>query len=151
MSREYLFNEDFKEFIIALNSCDVEYLLVGGFAVILYGYARTTGDMDIWVNPTAENYKKLRRAFELFGLPVFDMNEAVFLDTVNNDVFTFGRPPVCIEILTKVKGLDFEVAYKNANPTEVGSLTVKVLGKDDLINAKRAAGRLKDQDDLLNL
>jgi hypothetical protein len=54
-----IFNQDFQDFIIALNKCKVEYLLVGGYAVILRGYNRTTGDMDVWVNKTPENYQKL--------------------------------------------------------------------------------------------
>lgn len=50
-------NEDFIEFITTLNACSVEYILVGGYAVIYHGYNRTTGDLDIWVNPTSANYR----------------------------------------------------------------------------------------------
>jgi len=66
-----LFNTDFLDFIDALNKAKVEYILVGGYAVILHGFARSTGDMDIWVNKISANYQNLRRAFELFGAPVF--------------------------------------------------------------------------------
>ena len=58
-----IFNEHFRDFIQALNENDVEYVLVGGMAVILHGYVRGTGDMDIWVNKTTDNYKKLVKAF----------------------------------------------------------------------------------------
>lgn len=70
-----IFNEDFKDFLTALNEQRVRYILVGGFSVILHGYSRTTGDMDIWVERTTENYQKLKRAFDQFGMPVFDMTE----------------------------------------------------------------------------
>ena len=70
-----LFNEHFREFIKALNDNGVEYILVEGMAVILHGYIRGTGDMDIWVNKTRDNYKKLVRAYSRFGMPVFDMTE----------------------------------------------------------------------------
>ncbi|GAA0526299.1 hypothetical protein LX66_0460 [Chitinophaga japonensis] len=58
-----IFNDDFRDFIQALNNHNVEYIVVGGYAVILHGYRRPTGDMDIWVNPTRENYEKLVKAF----------------------------------------------------------------------------------------
>jgi len=70
-----LFNEHFREFIKALNDNEVEYILVGGMAVILHGYIRGTGDMDIWVNKTKDNYRKLVLAYSQFGMPVFDMTE----------------------------------------------------------------------------
>ncbi|MCX6311276.1 MAG: hypothetical protein NT084_06510 [Bacteroidetes bacterium] len=74
-----IFNTDFREFIQALNDCEVEYMLVGGYSVILHGHNRTTGDMDIWVGKTLENYNKLVKAFEKFRMPVFDMTEGNFL------------------------------------------------------------------------
>lgn len=67
-----VFNDDFRDFIQALNNHNVEYILVGGYAVILHGYRRVTGDMDIWANRTKENYHKLARAFHEFRLPLFD-------------------------------------------------------------------------------
>lgn len=66
-----IFNEDFRDFIQAMNNHDVEYILVGGYAVILHGYRRVTGDMDIWVKRSKENYAKLVRAFAEFRLPLF--------------------------------------------------------------------------------
>ena len=91
-----IFNDDFRDFIQALNDNKVEYILVGGYAVILHGYRRVTGDMDIWVNRTKENYMTLTKAFSQFGLPVFDMTEQKFLDVDTADVFSFeiGRAHV---------------------------------------------------------
>lgn len=93
---------DFREFIQALNESDVEYVLVGGYAVVYHGYLRTTGDMDIWVNRTVENYHRLVSAFTCFGMPVFDMTRSNFLDVKKFDVFTFGVPPMAIDIMTQV-------------------------------------------------
>src|SRR6478752_3170163 len=109
-----IFNDDFRDFIQALNEQKVEYILVGGYAVILHGYRRVTGDMDIWVNRTKENYSKLVKAFSQFGLSVFDMTEAKFLDIKSADVFSFGRPPVSIDILTRLKGVEFDEAFSRA-------------------------------------
>ena len=74
-----IFNSDFRDFIAALNNNEVRYMLVGGYSVILHGYSRTTGDMDLWVERTKENYLKIRKSFEEFGMPVFDMSEENFL------------------------------------------------------------------------
>jgi len=70
-----IFNEDFQDFLKALLKANVDFILVGGYAVILHGYSRTTGDMDVWVDRTQTNYKKLTLAFQYFGMPVFDMTD----------------------------------------------------------------------------
>lgn len=130
----------------------MEYLLVGGYSVILHGYQRSTGDMDIWVNPTTDNYLKLRKSFQIFGLPIEAIPIEEFLNTDLNDVFSFGRPPFQIEILTKVKGLEFDIANRKKVEFELdGDLFVKSLCKSDLILAKKAAARHRDLDDLEHL
>ena len=58
-----IFHDDFRDFVKALNNQQVKYLLVGGYSVVLHGYARNTGDIDIWVNPTIDNYMKLVKSF----------------------------------------------------------------------------------------
>lgn len=147
-----IFNRDFQDFIAALNAAEVRYILVGGYAVILHGYARTTGDMDIWVEPSRENYKRLVRAFHEFGMSLFDMTESRFLATTIYDVFSFGRSPVSIDIITQIKGLEFDDAYSASQwfPVEE-DLSVRSLSLASLILAKKAAGRNKDLDDIEQL
>ncbi len=146
-----IFQTDFRDFLTALNDQEVRYILVGGFSVILHGYARTTGDMDIWVERSTENYLKLKKAFLQFGMPVFDMTAENFLSHPNWDVFTFGTPPVAIDIMVKVKGLDFETCYQRSVWFEDADLVIRTIHKNDLLKAKEAAGRSKDLDDLENL
>jgi hypothetical protein len=146
-----IFNTDFRDFIQALNNNDVEYLLVGGYAVILHGYSRTTGDMDIWVNRTGTNYKKLLSAFKEFKMPVFDMTEENFLNHLDWDVFRYGRKPVAIDIMTKMGGLNFNECYKLKKEHNDEGLLIKLVHYNDLIKAKKAAGRHKDLDDLEKL
>jgi hypothetical protein len=146
-----IFNEDFRDFISALNDNDVKYVLVGGYSVILHGYSRTTGDMDIWVSRTSENYSKLLKAFHQFKMSVFDMTEKNFLHHPNWDVFTFGIPPVAIDLMVKIKGLDFEECYANSLIFEDGDLKIRTIQKSDLIKAKKSAGRAKDLNDLENI
>ena len=146
-----IFHNDFRDFILELNKCEVEYMVVGGYSVILHGYSRTTGDLDIWVNKTNTNYKKLVKAFSGFGLAIFDMTKENFISNPNIDVFSFGKPPVSIDILTDVKGLQFDACFQNASFVEVDKLKVRLIEYRDLIKAKKASGRPKDLDDLENL
>jgi hypothetical protein len=146
-----LFNDDFRDFIKALNEQDVRYLLVGGYSVILHGYSRTTGDMDIWVDRTKDNYLNLKKAFAQFGMPVFDMTEENFLSHPAWDVFTFGKPPVAIDLMVQLKGLDFDEAFNRSVIFSYEELEVRTIHKNDLIQAKKSAGRNKDLNDLENL
>lgn len=142
-----IFSSDFRDFIGALNNQQVEYILVGGLSVYAHGYGRTTGDMDIWTNQTEDNYVKLSSAFQEFGMPVFDMTLEAYL-SADKDVFSFGRSPQKIEILTQVKGLVFEQAYPSSEFREIEGVMLRLIGRDDLIKAKEAVNRLKDQLDV---
>ncbi len=146
-----IFNEDFTDFLNALNNNQVDYILVGGYSVIIHGYNRTTGDMDIWVRKSLDNYTKLVAAFKEFKMPVFDMTEMNFLNNLEMDVFSFGRPPVSIDIMTAVKGVIFEEAFSQSFITGVDDISVRVIHMNQLIKAKKAASRFKDLDDLDNL
>jgi predicted nucleotidyltransferase len=146
-----IFNQDFRDFLRALNEEDVRYILVGGYSVILHGYSRTTGDMDIWVERSVENYELIKNAFQRFGMPVFDMTEMNFLEHPNWDVFTFGNPPVAIDLMIKVAGLNFEEVYERSVIFEEDGLQIRTIHKNDLIQAKKNAGRAKDKNDLENL
>jgi hypothetical protein len=146
-----LFNEDFIDFLAALNRNEVRYILVGGYSVILHGYSRTTGDMDIWVEKSEENYKKLTNAFSDFKMPLFDMTLQNFIHNPKVDVFTFGRPPVCIDIMTSVKGLEFKEAFDHAEYFTIHEEKIRVIHYQHLIKAKKTSGRWKDLDDIENL
>ena len=146
-----IFNDDFRDFINELNIAEVKYILVGGFAVILNGYSRSTGDMDIWVDRTSENYKKIKLAFHNFEMPVFDMTEDNFLNHPIWDVFTFGVPPCAIDVMVNMKGLAFNDCYETAVNFEDEGIFIRTLFLDQLIQAKTAAARPKDFDDIENL
>lgn len=146
-----IFNSDFRDFLKALNENKVNYILVGGYAVVLHGYPRTTGDMDLWVERSLENYRKLEKAFSQFGMPLFDMNEQNFLSHPVWDVFTFGNPPVAIDIMTRLEGLDFNTAFDRTVIFEDEDLKIRTIHKSDLILLKKSAGRSKDLNDLENL
>jgi hypothetical protein len=124
---------------------------VGGYSVIFYGFPRTTGDLDIFVEVSKENYQKLSKAFLEFGLSMFDMTEENFLHNKNLTVFSFGRAPVSIEILKEISGLTFEEVYNNSIVTEIEEIPMRVIQLKDLIKNKKASGRPKDLNDIENL
>ncbi len=108
--------------------------------------------MDFWVEKTEDNYKRIVDAFHDFGMPIFDMTKEIFLNNPNSYVFTFGRPPIAIDILTNVKGLKFEEAYSNKLTNEIEvDLFKYLINYNDLITSKKAAGRSRDLNDIENL
>src|SRR5580658_4167171 len=95
---------DFKEFLKSLNSNHVEYLLIGGYAVGIYGYVRATNDLDIWVSITAENANRVHCALREFGFAEALLTADLFLTP--NNVVRMGVPPIRIEILTSISGVE---------------------------------------------
>ncbi|HEY1038109.1 MAG TPA: nucleotidyltransferase [Bacteroidia bacterium] len=146
-----IFNEDFQDFLKALNTNRVKYVLVGGYSVIYHGFPRTTGDLDIFVEVSEDNYRLLNKAFAEFGLSVFDMTENNFLFNKEINVFSFGKPPVSIEILKEISGLTFKEVYENALEVIIENIPLKVIRLQDLIKNKKTSGRAKDINDIENL
>jgi len=146
-----IFNQDFQEFLLALNEKKVHYVLVGGYSVIYHGFPRTTGDLDLFVEVSKKNYDKLVQAFELFQMPIFDMTEDSFLNQSTINVYTFGRPPVCIEILKEISGFTFQEINENAIKAVFEGIPMKIIHLNDLRRNKEISGRSKDLNDLENL
>jgi hypothetical protein len=107
--------------------------------------------MDIWVKKDIANYNLIVNAFREFKMPVFDMTEENFLHNSHIDVFTFGQAPVCIDLMTTVKGLDFDEAYAHSQIHSIESLAIRMVSYEDLLIAKKASGRPRDQDDIEKL
>ncbi|MFN3753094.1 DUF6036 family nucleotidyltransferase [Flavobacterium sp.] len=143
-----LFNIDFLEFLELLDKYSVDYLLVGGYAVILHGYGRSTGDLDLWVDQTPENYNKLQKVYRDFGAPIFSIED---FENEKIDVWSIGVEPRKIEILTKVTGLQFVESVKKCNWLELEKIKVPYIDLEDLMKNKKATGRLKDLADIEQL
>jgi hypothetical protein len=137
---------DLNEFLRLLNSHDVEYLLVGGYAVGLHGYPRTTGDMDVWVNATPENASKLVGALIEFGYAAANLSPAPFTDP--SKIVRLGVPPVCIDLIMTISGADFASSYARRKLDESTGTPVSLISLEDLKANNKAAGRPKDIDDL---
>jgi predicted nucleotidyltransferase len=143
------FNPDFKEFIELLNLHQVEYMIVGGYAVGFHGYPRYTGDLDFWIAVSNENANKVIQALAEFGFRNPNLTAADFLN--ENLVFQLGYEPNRIDILTSVSGLDFKVCIEKAINTNIDGLEVRFIDIESLKINKRASGRAKDLGDIENL
>lgn len=140
---------DFKEFTELLNKHGVKYLVVGGYAVALYGYPRYTGDIDFWVKPEKENAKKIIKALEDFGFSGYDISENDFIEPDN--VIQLGYPPNRIDIITGVTGLTFDESYSNKKKIEIENISIDFISLFHLRLNKKATGRDKDKTDLNHL
>jgi len=144
-----MLSQDFKEFVELLNKNKVEYLIVGGYAVGIYGYPRYTGDLDVWIKPNLENAEKMVTVMQDFGFASLRLTTEDFMTEGN--VIQMGYPPFRIDVLTRIDGVIFDHCYPNKKIVEYEDLKINFIGFDDLKNNKRASGRSKDTDDLENL
>ena len=141
--------DDFKEFLKLLASNGVEYLLIGGYAVNLHGYVRTTNDLDIWVRINPDNAARTDRALRQFGFATPALTPDLFLQRDN--VVRMGLPPVRIEIITSISGVEFEECYAAREMIQIEDMVVPVISLARLRENKAASGRAKDLADLESL
>lgn len=120
---------DFKEFLQLLRSAKIEYLLVGGYAVGHYGHPRATGDLDVWVAVHNRNTRALVRVLRDFGFDVPELNESLFKQP--RRVIRMGVPPVRIEILTSIDGVEFAQCYSRRATVEIDGVEVDIISLDD--------------------
>jgi hypothetical protein len=140
---------DFKEFLQLLNSKEVDYLLVGGYAVSYHGYPRATGDMDIWIAIHPRNAGKVVEALKEFGFGLSNLSQDLFLE--EERIIRMGMPPFRIEVFTTISGVDFDKCYARRVTDIVDGVEIKFISLEDLKLNKQASNRPKDINDLLNL
>ena len=142
---------DFQDMLLALSSSKAEFLVVGGYAVAWHGHARSTGDIDLLVRPSAENAPRVFEALVRFGAPVTAAGLTVADFTKKDLVYQIGRVPRRIDILTEISGVEFDVAWQHRIETEWRGLNIGMIGFDDLLVNKLASGRPKDLADAREL
>jgi predicted nucleotidyltransferase len=143
------FPRDFTEFLRLLHDHEVDYLLVGGFAVALHGYARTTADIDVWVSRQRDNAERIVACLKEFGFDLPELTPEVFMEP--DRVVRMGNAPLRIEILTDIDGVVFDECRSRAVVHDLEGGDVRVISLEDLKRNKRASGRPKDLDDLSHL
>jgi hypothetical protein len=140
--------DDFREFLSLLNEKQVEYLVVGGWALGVHGYVRATGDMDIWVGSNETNLDRLLTALFSFGVPK-EVTKEFFMEEGN--VFRMGTPPMRIEIITEATGVKFTECFSRRMEIVIDDLPILIISYDDFVINKRSSRRLKDLADLESL
>ncbi len=138
--------KDFKELLELFNSHKVEYLIVGGYALAFHGAPRFTGDIDLLVKADSENAKRILAALDEFGFGSLDLSEVDF--TLPNNVIQLGVPPVRVDIMTSITGIDWEKAQADKVQGNYGDTSAYFIGKADFIANKRSLGRKKDLADI---
>lgn len=139
---------DFKEFIELLNKNNVKYLVIGGYAVVYHGYVRSTNNIDIWVDISKENIKKLLIALEEFGFSSSNFKEEDFSP---NQIIQLGHPPNRIDLITTPAGVDFETCYKTKEQTTIDNVNISIIDLTNLIKTKKASNRTRDLADVEEL
>jgi len=142
-------NQDFQEFVELFVAHEVEFLIVGEYALAAHGHPRYTKDLDVWVWIGTENASKIITAIEEFGFGDLGLTAADFQDP--EVMVQLGHEPQRINILTFASGLNFSDAYKNRVYIPIGNVQVPFISVDDLRTNKLATGRPRDIADVADL
>ena len=137
---------NYTDMLKCLNTAGVDYILVGGWAVNLYGYIRATVDLDIWILADRENARRVYAALCEFGAPMSEIKPEEFAE--DGIIFQVGVAPCRIDIITRISGVSYAEAVQRAVSKEIDGIPLKVISIEDLIANKKASGRTKDLADV---
>jgi len=138
--------KDFRELLELFNKHNVEYMIVGGYALAFHGAPRYTGDLDIFVRPDSINAQRIISALKDFGFESVGLTETDFERPDN--VIQLGVPPVRIDIVTSLTGISWKSAFENSVQGKYGDVEVHYIGREQFILNKRSIGRKKDLADI---
>lgn len=144
-----MFDQNFIDFIVLLNNYRVRYLVVGGYAVVVHGFPRYTGDMDIWIERSEVNAIQMLKVVDGFGFASLNMSKEDFMK--KDYVTQLGFPPLRIDILNDLANVPFKEAWDNREVKTIANTNINFIGLKELLNAKKAAGRQKDLEDIKRL
>lgn len=137
-------NPDFRDLLLAFVAEQVEFVIVGAYALALHGVPRFTGDLDVFVRPSADNAQRVWKALVRFGAPVEAAGVQPSDFATLGIVYQIGLPPARIDVLTEISGVSFDEAWASREIAELDESSVSFLGREAFLRNKRAAGRPKD-------
>lgn len=143
-----LFLEQHRSFLLLLKRRKVDFIIVGGYAVIYHGYERTTGDLDLWLKPTNINRDRFVKAMKEHGVTREGLDAITEFDFTNPQSLYIGQPPLKIDFLTRIQGPEYDEAEEEAERIKLNGYSIHILNLDHLIATKLLAGRLKDKADV---
>lgn len=147
-----IFDEYTYKLLSELNKNNVEYIVVGGYAVNFYGYRRTTGDIDLWIKPdNGENKKMILKTLRNLQIEENVLREIEKLDFTKPTVFIDGEEPFKIDFMTYISNVKFDEAFKQKKIAHFDGLEIPFLHLNHLILSKMTTGRGKDKDDIEKL
>lgn len=144
-----MLSKDFKEFVALLNKHDVQYLVVGGYAVAIHGYPRYTKDLDVWIALSPENADKILNALDDFGFGELNLTAEDFSEP--DQIIQLGFPPNRIDIMTSLSGLDFNNCYETRLEVNLDGIAIVIIDRVNLKKNKLATGRPQDLADAENI
>ena len=144
-----MLTSDFKEFAQLLDTNEVEYLIVGGYALAAHGHPRYTGDLDFWVGTDLLNGERIIKTLKDFGFGSLQLTAKDF--TIPNQTVQLGYPPRRIDLLTGISGVDFRQCCERRLVVAVDGMNLPFIGLEDFKTNKAAVGRPKDLADLDSL
>ncbi len=151
VASEDLLPQDFADLLVELSEAGAEFLVVGGWAVVLHGLVRGTDDLDVSVDPSAANSKRVFEALSAFGAPLQAHGVAPDHFATEGDAYRFGVPPLKVKVLSQISGVKFEEAAKDCQFFGISGHRIPYIGRLALMKNKRAAGRHKDLADVEEL
>lgn len=134
-------NPHFSELLRSLNAHRVEFLIVGGYAVMKYTEPRYTKDLDIWIRNSPKNAARVYAALAEFGAPLAADGLTVQDFASSGMVYQIGRPPLRVDIISKITGVSFADAWAHRKRDQMSGVSVHFIGLKDLIRNKEASGR----------
>jgi hypothetical protein len=144
-----LLNPDFRDILSAFFAEQVDFIIVGAYAVAAHGLPRATGDIDLWINCSEANAEKVWRALKNFGAPATDFSQTDLSKA--GTVIQLGVAPRRIDILTEITGVQFAEAREQSITVNLEGLNIPVISREHLIRNKRAVGRPQDLADVARL
>lgn len=138
--------KDYEEFLRLLNKHNVRYCIIGAFALAFHARPRYTKDMDILVEPTTDNAKRLLDALAEFGFGSLNLSVEDFV--AKGNIIQLGYEPVRIDIIISIKGLEFAEIWKSRIQGPYGKQTVSYIDRQSLIRSKKLSNRAQDKADL---